>query len=87
MPFSKVKTILDFQSIIYSYFLLAHFAQTDLYKSDNNNDVSQSRDENLQRENLLELAVKWDCFDQATDLLADLQYMKVSSAFFCTIIH
>ncbi len=73
--------------IIHSYFLLAHFAQTNLYKTNISNDGSELRDEQFQKQNLLELAVKWNCFDQATDLLAELQYMDVSTAFICTLIN
>jgi hypothetical protein len=64
--------------------LLAHFAQTDLYKTNNKNDTSESKDERSQKENLLELAIKWNCFDQATDLLAELQYTDVSTMLPCT---
>jgi hypothetical protein len=73
--------------IIHSYFLLAHFAQTELYKTDKNSVASKSSDLNFQKQNLLELAIKWNCFDQATDLLAELQYFDVSTAFLCTVIH
>jgi len=69
---------------IFSCLLLAHFAQTDLYKTNINNDTSESKDEKSPKENLLELAIKWNCFDQATDLLADLQYTGVSTTRPCT---
>lgn len=44
------------------------------------NGSSQSLNEYSSKMNLLELAIKWNSFDQATDLLDDLQYSKVSSA-------
>ena len=56
---------------------IAHFAETRLYRPMRNNDSSQSATEYSSKMNLLELAIKWNTFDQATDLLDDLQYSKV----------
>jgi hypothetical protein len=61
-------------------FLLAHFAQTDPYITNTKNDELRSSNESSQKKNLLELAIKWNCFDQATDLLTELQYTDV-----CTV--
>jgi hypothetical protein len=72
---------------IHFCFLLAHFAQTDLYKINVSDDALERRNENSQKQNLLELAVEWNCFDQATDLLAELQYTFVSIALYCTKTH
>lgn len=41
----------------------------------------------LQKQSLRELAIKWNCFDQATDLLAELQYMQVSIVLLCIVNH
>ncbi len=60
------------------FFSLAHFAQIDLYKANVNNYLLERNNENYQKSSLLELAVKWNCFDQATDLLTELQYTDVS---------
>ena len=64
--------------VIFCCFLLAHFAQTDLCETNAKKDPSVPIDESAQKENLLELAIKWNCFSQATDLLADLPYINVS---------
>lgn len=42
------------------------------------NNSLQSAMEYSSKMDLLELAIKWNTFDQATDLLDDLQYSKVS---------
>jgi hypothetical protein len=65
--------------------LLAHFAQTDLYKNSIRDDVPERKNETFQKQKLLELAVKWNCFDQATDLLAELQYTDVSIILHCVV--
>ena len=38
---------------------------------------AQDDDEGKDYEQLLKLAIKWNCFDQAADLLENLQYMNV----------
>jgi hypothetical protein len=62
-------------------FLLAHFAQTNLYNTNSKVDLLERSNENSQKNSLLELAIKWNCFDQATALLTELQYTGVSTVF------
>ena len=77
MRFSRVNVPpIDFACIFYSP--IAHFAETRLYRSKRFNHTSQSAHEYSSKLDLLELAIKWNSFDQATDLLDDLQYAKIS---------
>ena len=77
MRFSKVHVSLFNIALIPSS-QLAHFAETRLYRPMRNNDSLQSAIEYSSKMDLLELAIQWNTFDQATDLLDDLQYSKVS---------
>jgi hypothetical protein len=60
---------------------IVHFAR--LYEDKRSDKQSRSthNDENTQKEHLLKLAIKWNCFDQATDLLEELQYIDVTIYF------
>ncbi|CAF4141505.1 unnamed protein product, partial [Rotaria magnacalcarata] len=56
--------------VITHHFLLASLTQNhEKKKSEDNNQLTQKQD-------LLELAIKWNCFDQASNLLEELQYMN-----------
>ncbi|UJR23620.1 hypothetical protein I4U23_026606 [Adineta vaga] len=61
------------QSIFHAIFK-AHFAQLDLYKTNSNTDISDRNYDIPQKLHLLELAIKWNCFEQAADLLSEIQY-------------
>ena len=50
-------------------------------------DGSEPYDDKSQKEELLKLAIKWDCFDQATELLAELQYTDVSTTLLCSKVY
>jgi hypothetical protein len=65
------------------FFLLAHFAQSDEYEDVESRNSMEDHGWNSQKEHLIKLAIKWNCFDQATDLLEGLQYIHVSVAFCC----
>lgn len=83
MRLLKVKILLHLYSKLILKFtsLLAHFAQTELYQNNRRNCTLKLDHEKFRKQNLCELAVKWDCFEQATDLLAELQYLNVSTRF------
>lgn len=77
MQFSKVLlSLVNYARISFSQ--VAHFAETRLYRPMKHNNSLQSAMEYSSKMDLLELAIKWNTFDQATDLLDDLQYSKVS---------
>lgn len=66
------------------HFLIAHFAQSDQDVRNRGENRVEGNNQESQKEHLLELAIKWDCFEQATNLLEELQYVNVRFSFIYT---
>ncbi|CAF0820629.1 unnamed protein product [Adineta steineri] len=67
---------LNMKQTIFHAIFKAHFAQIDLLITNLKHDTSERSHNESQKLSLLELAIKWNCFEQATDLLAEMEYME-----------
>ncbi|CAF1414384.1 unnamed protein product [Rotaria magnacalcarata] len=71
----QIGKIMDPNNHIFDY-LIAHFAQSDQDVRNRGKVKATMTNQEAQKDHLLELAIEWDCFEQATNLLDELQYVN-----------
>ena len=66
------------RSFLFNLFVcIAHFARADSQNIDDKAHRSKGHQHDTHSEHLLKLAIRWNCFDQATDMLEEMQYIDV----------